>query len=69
MHQRKGIGRTLVQWGMDLAAKEERDILLFASPTGQLLYKKMGFEEIGEVELFEGELRQLEKIYRMKYSH
>jgi predicted N-acetyltransferase YhbS len=45
-HQRKGIGRMLVQWGIDRAVEERKNILIVANPTGAPLYQKMGFELI-----------------------
>lgn len=47
-HQRKGAGKLMVQWGIDEAAKENRDVWLIASPAGRKLYVSMGFDIVGE---------------------
>jgi ribosomal protein S18 acetylase RimI-like enzyme len=54
-HQRKGLGQMLVQWGIDRAVEERKNILIVANPTGAPLYRKMGFEEVGEFASFAGE--------------
>ena len=46
--RRKGIGRLLAQWGVDMAKRNEQDIWLIASPDGSKLYTSMGFEKIAE---------------------
>jgi len=67
-HQRKGIGRMLVQWGIDRAAKERKDILIVANPTGAPLYRKTGFEEIGHMLLFAGEPYEQDGwVFMMRY--
>jgi ribosomal protein S18 acetylase RimI-like enzyme len=43
-HQRKGLGKVLVQWGLDEAAKDGKHVWLIATPHGKLLYDSMGFE-------------------------
>ncbi len=53
-HQRKGIGQMLVQWGVNRAAEESKDVLIIANPTGAVLYRKMGFEEIGGTDVYLG---------------
>lgn len=47
-HQRRGIGRILVQHGLDQAAKAGTDAFLIATPEGRGLYHSCGFREIGE---------------------
>lgn len=51
-HQRKGIGRMLVQEGLDRAAADGRDVWLRATPEGRPLYLALGFEEVGRGEMF-----------------
>jgi predicted N-acetyltransferase YhbS len=68
-YQRKGIGRMLVQWGIDRAAEEGKDVIIVANPTGSALYQKMGFEEIGKMSLFAGEsYEQDEWVYIMRHQ-
>ncbi len=47
-HQRRGVGRMLAQHGLDLAAKEGRDVFLIATPEGKPLYQSLGFRELVE---------------------
>ncbi|EGS22577.1 uncharacterized protein CTHT_0010460 [Thermochaetoides thermophila DSM 1495] len=47
-HQRRGVGRMLIQHGLELAAKDGRDAFLIGTPEGRCLYQKLGFEVIGE---------------------
>ncbi|KAL2269272.1 hypothetical protein VTJ83DRAFT_1456 [Remersonia thermophila] len=47
-HHRRGIGKMLVQYGIDQAVKDGVDIYLIASPDGRFLYKSLGFEEMRE---------------------
>lgn len=54
-HQRKGVGRLLVQWGIDRAVEERKNILIVANPTGAPLYQKMGFEKIQSLMTYVGE--------------
>lgn len=46
--QRRGIGRMLLQQGLDLAAQKGLDAFLVATPEGRGLYHSMGFRQIGE---------------------
>jgi ribosomal protein S18 acetylase RimI-like enzyme len=46
--QRRGIGRKLLQHGLDLAAKAGMDVFLLATPAGKGLYESVGFRQIGE---------------------
>lgn len=41
----------LVQWGIDLADRENLDLFLTSTPTGHSLYRKMGFEDIAAFEI------------------
>ena len=45
--QRKGVGKKLMQWGMNRADKERVPIGLASSPAGEKLYHDCGFEEVG----------------------
>ena len=50
-HKRRGIGKQLVQVGIDAAAADGIDVWLLATPEGKLLYLSMGFEIQGEKEI------------------
>lgn len=53
-HQRRGIGRKLVQWGLDRSEEEGVAAVLEASDAGKGLYEKMGFAEVGRMPFDEG---------------
>lgn len=36
----------LIQWGLDLADREDLEVFLTSAPGGHSLYRKMGFEDI-----------------------
>ncbi|KAK9422937.1 hypothetical protein SUNI508_04604 [Seiridium unicorne] len=42
-YQRRGVGRALIEWGIDLCDRSGLPIYLESSPTTMPLYKKMGF--------------------------
>ena len=44
---RRGIGARLMRWGLERAEKERCPILLIATSTGSGLYRKLGFEILG----------------------
>lgn len=46
-HQRKGVGRKMVQWGVSKSEEEGVPALLEASPAGEGLYLSMGYEDVG----------------------
>ncbi|KAH8819228.1 acyl-CoA N-acyltransferase [Xylogone sp. PMI_703] len=46
--QGKGIGRLIMEVVLDLARQENVPVGLFASPDGERLYRKLGFEMIGD---------------------
>ncbi|WAO94307.1 N-acetyltransferase domain-containing protein [Fusarium falciforme] len=48
-HQRRGIGRKLVQWGLDRSEEEGVAAVLEASDAGKGLYERMGFVEVGKM--------------------
>lgn len=47
-HQRRGIGKLLMQWGIDVAERMDVPVYLEATYEGQPLYKKCGFETLPE---------------------
>ncbi|TFB00393.1 hypothetical protein CCMA1212_007630 [Trichoderma ghanense] len=51
-HQRKGIGRMLLDWGLSRADSENKDCYLMATPAGRPLYTKRGFEVVRTVPIF-----------------
>lgn len=46
-YQRRGAGRALTSWGVDLARHLGLTTTVFASPMGAPLYRKLGFRQIG----------------------
>jgi ribosomal protein S18 acetylase RimI-like enzyme len=50
-YERKGIGKTLMQQGLDMANENKVAIYLAASPAGKGLYERMGFEVLEEYEV------------------
>ncbi|GAA5839040.1 hypothetical protein JCM3766R1_004562 [Sporobolomyces carnicolor] len=46
--QGQGIGRLLVQWGIDEAKRASADVFLVSTEVGRPLYTKMGFVDVGE---------------------
>ncbi|KAH8900690.1 hypothetical protein GQ53DRAFT_740644 [Thozetella sp. PMI_491] len=69
IHQRKGIGKILVQWGLDRAAQEGKHVLILANPTGTHLYRKMGLEEVGDLVIFAGEPQERhDAIFIQRYK-
>ncbi|CZR40274.1 uncharacterized protein FPRO_05174 [Fusarium proliferatum ET1] len=52
--QRTGIGKRLVQWGLDRCEEEGVPATLESSVSGRPLYEKMGFREVGIVSFYEG---------------
>ncbi|CAN8098115.1 unnamed protein product [Discula destructiva] len=53
-HQRKGIGKMLMQWGQERADQEHTTVRLMASEVGANLYRALGFEEVGSLEVLGG---------------
>lgn len=51
-HHRRGIGKTLLEWGVEKAAAEKRDCFLVATPAGMPLYLAHGFEQVGTMDFF-----------------
>jgi ribosomal protein S18 acetylase RimI-like enzyme len=58
-HQRKGIGRQLLDWGTQRAAKAGKDVYLISMPDGKRLYLGAGFEQVGVVDVFGQEQYQM----------
>jgi GNAT acetyltransferase-like protein len=52
-HRRRGAGTALVKWGAAVARLVAGgvDTALFASPMGALLYRRLGFREVGRFEV------------------
>ncbi|KAF5667168.1 gnat family protein [Fusarium heterosporum] len=48
-NQRRGIGKLLLQWGLDRAAEEGKDCYLVATEAGRPLYAAAGFEHLRTV--------------------
>jgi GNAT superfamily N-acetyltransferase len=51
-HQKKGIGKLLLEWGVQEAAKQGGDCYLVATPAGLPLYRAAGFEDVRTVDIF-----------------
>ncbi|GFF38514.1 hypothetical protein IFM58399_05260 [Aspergillus lentulus] len=51
-HRRRGIGKILLQWGVQRAAAEQRDCYLVATPAGRPLYEAAGFRELATLPIF-----------------
>ncbi|KAK4118627.1 acyl-CoA N-acyltransferase [Parathielavia appendiculata] len=47
-HQRRGIGKMLVRYGLDLAQKDGKDAFLISTPAGRGMYRSVGFRDVGE---------------------
>jgi N-acetylglutamate synthase-like GNAT family acetyltransferase len=47
--QRTGIGKRLLQWGIDRCEEEQVSAALVSTEVGKPLYEKMGFREVNEV--------------------
>ncbi|KAG4437108.1 hypothetical protein IFR05_007406 [Cadophora sp. M221] len=50
-HQRRGIGAQLVKYGLEKADREGMVCYLSAAPMGVAVYRKLGFEEVGRMEI------------------
>lgn len=51
-HQKRGIGRLLLDWGVQEAAKQGKDCYLVATPAGLPLYRAAGFEDVKVLDIF-----------------
>ncbi|KAF7588124.1 hypothetical protein BBP40_006157 [Aspergillus hancockii] len=52
-YQRQGIGRKLVEWGLEQATQDEIPVGLEASAKGTHLYHSLGFQIVNEIPLLE----------------
>ncbi|KAL8408551.1 hypothetical protein RB594_007111 [Gaeumannomyces avenae] len=50
--QGKGIGKQLTEWGLELAAREQKDVFLLSSSAGDALYTKVGFKPVWDFTMF-----------------
>jgi GNAT superfamily N-acetyltransferase len=46
-YQRQGLGRLMIEWGLEEAKKRGLDIMTEAGEMGLGLYMKLGFQQIG----------------------
>lgn len=53
-HQRKGIGKMLMEWGEERAAKQHKNIRFMASTAGAKMYRALGYEEVGALDILGG---------------
>ncbi|EED12180.1 conserved hypothetical protein [Talaromyces stipitatus ATCC 10500] len=51
-HQKRGIGRMLLDWGVEEAAKHGKGCYLVATPAGLPLYRAAGFEDVKVLDIF-----------------
>ncbi|KAJ5827476.1 GNAT family acetyltransferase [Penicillium robsamsonii] len=51
-YQKRGIGRMLLDWGVQQAVSQERDCYLITTPAGVALYRAAGFDAMKTVEIF-----------------
>ena len=60
-HRRQGAGTALVKWGTAIAHISGVETALFSSPMGLPLYRKLGFQEVGRLEVqVDGEHEKLD---------
>ena len=50
-YQRRGIGKMLLQYGIDGARADGKDAYLIAAPAGMALYRGNGFQSLGSLDL------------------
>ena len=50
-YQRRGVGKLLMEWGLDVADREGLSCRLQATPQGRGLYSKCGFENVGNMDI------------------
>ena len=53
--QRQGIGKMLLEWGMHEADEQGVPIVMGASPVGEGLYRKCGFDDLGVQAIYASE--------------
>jgi GNAT superfamily N-acetyltransferase len=49
--QRMGVGKRLLEWGLEKADREGLEVWIEASPAGKGLYEKMGWREVGVLDV------------------
>lgn len=54
-HRRKGVGKCMLQWGMDKARKYDVPLILIATTLGEKLYLNVGFREVSRVDMIPGD--------------
>lgn len=52
---RQGAGAAVTRWGLELAERWKLRVGVFAGPMGALLCEGLGFEDVAELEVREGE--------------
>lgn len=62
VYQRRGAGRALVEWGLQMARRDNVPVTLTASPMGRALYLSLGFRELGRFDVGEGEAWDGERV-------
>lgn len=66
--RKRGAGTQLVQWGLEQAAAGGEPAYLEAGNNGRPLYKKLGFEEIGQIDLTEVGMGRVTMLSHMKWE-
>lgn len=51
-HQRRGIGKMLVKWGLEKAKSQGKGFYLSSTPAGRQFYLSLGLQEAGGYEIF-----------------
>ena len=51
-YQGRGVGKMLVQWGIEQAKAQGKGIFLTATPVGKPFYKRMGLHDAGAFEIW-----------------
>ena len=51
-HQRRGIGRMLLDWGLTAAQEAGQGVYFISTAAGKHLYESTGLELLGEVDIF-----------------
>lgn len=62
-YQRKGIGKMLMQWGLDRAEKDGQDVCLSSSTAGLSLYLKLGFVALASKDILGDEWTAMVKKF------
>lgn len=50
-YQRRGVGKMLLNWGIEQAQQDKTNVFLTATAEGRFLYKNQGFVELGEFDV------------------